>query len=404
MTRRIIAALSLFTLAACGGGGGSAPSPAGVNVPVAPPSAAPSQTPSAQLVLRFPVAATSSSSTARKPNYVSPNAASIKVTVNSVNGAAPPSWVTVAQTTALSTAAGGNCSIASGFETCTIAIPAPPGSVSYTFSIYDASNDLLAASTTTLTIQQASNNPNLQVVLNGVVSTVTIAGPALAADTPIAAPGTALTLTAKDASGATITGSDPYVNAYTLTDSDTSGATKLSVNGGAASTSVTVGAPTDVVNIVYSGIAVPPFTIAAAAAAPGTSVTGSLTYAVPNGNLRYAPIAVTGTSPGSPANGVAPTDPNANQPTVFFAGTGQTQTIGASELGWTDTPFSQTFASATSGCGGIATVTPGALSGGAQAFSVTSASNGICSLTLTDGVGQTSTVWISVTTATINLH
>lgn len=402
MTRRILAALSLFTLAACGGGGGSASSPPAVNVPAAPPSAAPSQSPAAQLVLRFPVAATSSS--ARKPSYVSPNAASITVTINSVNGAAPPSWVTASQTTALSTAAGGNCAIASGFETCTITIPAPPGSVSYTFAIYDAGHDVLASSTTTLTIQQASNNQNLHVVLNGVVSSVTIAGPTLTADVPIAAPGTALTLTAKDASGAAITGSDAYVNAYTLTDGDASGATKLSVNGGAASTSVTVGAPTDVVKIIYSGIAVNPFTITAAAAAPGTTVTGSLAYATVNANLQYAPIAVTGTSAGTAANGVAPADPNFGQPTVFFAGTGQTQTIGASELGWTDAPFSQTFTSATSGCGGVATVTPGALSGGSQAFSVTSASNGICSVTLTDGVGQTSTVWISVTTATISLQ
>jgi hypothetical protein len=397
-------ACALLALTACSGGGSGA-------VPNPNSGSGPQSVGNATLTLTFPVGPTSKS-TGRKPQYVSPNSAKVVVTINTVNGNAPAADVTPnPQTIALSTAVGGNCAVSGGIETCTLTVLAPAGSVSYTIAIEDASGNVLSTSTQTFTINLGQDNNSLSIVLQGVATAVTIAPMTMDANTPISS--AALTVTATDASGATITGSGNFANQILLTDSDTSGATSLQVNSGLTGTTVAVNSVTDVVKLSYSGLAIPGFTITASAAPGLPAITGSQTF-----TPVLNPITFGGTDVAidSAATGGLVTDPNWNQETLFFAGIGPTETFTAAELGWSNSPFNQSFAglldsaaalhtdvpTSTCGSGASAVAT---ISGGLNTtFSVTSKNDGICKVTVSDGAGQSALIWISVTSSGITVQ
>ncbi|HEX3465305.1 MAG TPA: hypothetical protein VHS78_14755 [Candidatus Elarobacter sp.] len=246
-TRALAVVASLALLAGCGGGGGSAVAP---QQPQTQPTNTPAiPTQSATVTLLVP--RTSTSSSARAPQFVSPNAATLTVTVLTVNGSAPtaaqvPPSVnpTVAQ---LSTGAGGNCTAVTGGLSCTVTVPAPTGAVKYSFQLKDSSSNLLATSTPTFNV--ATGNQTFATQLNGVVRTVTVTAPALHSGTPFSGP---ITVAAFDATGAQIVGSAAYANPFTLTDGDATGHTSLT-NGATTGTSVTVGSPNDVVILNFDG-------------------------------------------------------------------------------------------------------------------------------------------------------
>jgi hypothetical protein len=245
--RALAVVASLALLAGCGGGGGSSPAP---QQPVTNPTTTPVTSQSATVNILVPRSSTSSS--ARAPQFVSPNAATLTVTVLSVNGSAPtaaqvpPSQNPV--TAQLSTGTGGNCTAVTGGLSCSVTVPAPTGAVKYGFQLKDSSSNLLAVNTVTFNV--TTGNQTFSTQLNGVVKTVTVTAPSLnAGQTLSAAP---VTVAAFDASGAQIVGSAAYANPFTLTDNDASGHTSL-VDGGTTGPTVTVNAPTDAVGLNFDG-------------------------------------------------------------------------------------------------------------------------------------------------------
>ena len=414
MNYRAFLAASLVALAGCGGGGGGGAATSPGVVPPQPstaPSSAPGATPTANLRLTFALPK-SKSSIGVKPSYVSPNSTKIDVKVNSVNGGAPPSWVPADTVTALDfTPTTGNCTASGGTATCTIAVPAPPGTVNYTFSVEDGSSNVLATITVSETMTQGVTN-SITVTLQGVVSTVTVSGASLAAnDTSHATTGETLTVAAFDASGAQIvngTTSANYSNPFTLTDNDASGQTKLSLNGGTAASSVVVSNPSDVVTLVYTGQAANGFTVSAS----GTGITGGGTIATTVNDVTF-----TGTTNDDAAHGGLSTDTNWGQQTLFFSSPSGSQTISGAELGFTNTPFSKLFdVTLAAGCSGIATVSAGP----ATTFTVTATGVGVCSGRLSEhGTGypltghtanasgsptHDGTFWISVTGSSFSVN
>jgi hypothetical protein len=192
--------------------------------------------------------------------FVSPNSASISITVVSVNGSPPTAAQAPVNPTsvALSTASGGNCVVSGSGETCTVPLPVPTGAVTYLFQLKDSASHVLGRSTVNFTVPGGSNQ-TFSAVVNGVVASVTVTLPATHAGTAFSGP---ITVQAFDASGALIVGSAQYANAFTLTDSDTTAHTSLTNNGVTAKT-VTVLGPNDVVILNYDGAAIPPYTVTA---------------------------------------------------------------------------------------------------------------------------------------------
>ena len=218
-----LCAAASTTLAACGGGGGGA----AALPPVASSAAqAPVSGPGAAAVA-FSIAipsATAGSSHLRSPRYVSAGTKSVAVT-----------YAGQRQTADCTTA-------------CSMTLAVSPGPVTFSVNLYDAaggSGNVLATGSTTTTILAGQQN-TVKITFAGVVAKVAIAlgAASVTAGTPAAIP---VTVTAQDAAGYTIVGSDPYAAPIVLTDDDASGATSLSTKS--------VTAPATAVTLNYDGSA-----------------------------------------------------------------------------------------------------------------------------------------------------
>ena len=165
--------------------------------------------------MSFPVNVGAPSSKARSPQYVSPNSNSISITVNTVNGNPPESWVTPNPFVAtLTTGGGGNCAVSGGTETCTITnVPAPPGTTNYTFGVYasaDGSGTALAQATVNETVVQGVLN-TFSVTLSGVAATlVGNFADTMTANSPVTQTDV---VHVNDPSGARIVGTAPFSGA-----------------------------------------------------------------------------------------------------------------------------------------------------------------------------------------------
>lgn len=241
-------------LTACNGGSSSPPSFfTGV---AATPSPAPSVTPSpvptatpqpttATLTLAMPAAVTS---------------ATLRITVKTINGQ-PPTSAQIPQnpaTVALSSAAGGNCTVTAQGETCTGTTAAAAGTFVVQFDVLDAGGNTRATNTATFQVQPGSNQFSAQ--LDGVVATVTIATAKLTPGTAFSGP---IAVSAFDSTGALITGSVPYAYAFTITDNDASTHTSLTLNATTGKT-VTTTNPNDTVILNYDGTTIASFTYSVA--------------------------------------------------------------------------------------------------------------------------------------------
>jgi hypothetical protein len=283
MTMRAIVVASLLVLAGCGGGGGTTPSTGSGANGGSPSGGGSSSSGSIRFVI--PNKGSSGASSSRGPAYVSPSSVSLKVTINSIGGnTSIPSSIPNPQTTNLTTT-GTNppCAINAGVETCTVPIPVPTGSVSYTFDLYDATGatgNHLATATQTLT-NVAGTNPPVSVGLSGIVAKVAVTGtPAFQLET---AASQQLSIVPEDADDNPITGSALYYSGSLLiTDNDTSGTTGLTLGSastlpavGASSVTVTSGA-NDVIYLNYNGAASsdPNFTVSSKFNGP-TTIDGS---------------------------------------------------------------------------------------------------------------------------------
>ncbi|HEX3462440.1 MAG TPA: hypothetical protein VHS78_00120 [Candidatus Elarobacter sp.] len=246
MRARIVASwfsycLAAALLTACGGGGGGASS----LPPVAPPtggSGAPSSSAPASVAISIAIpSATSASSSLRRVRYISAGTKSASV-----------SYAGTTQTA--------NCDTA-----CNLNASVTPGTVTFALSLYDGSNGtghVLSTGSTTTTIVAGTSN-SVKVTFGAVVATVVVAlgTSAVTAGTPATIP---VTVTAKDAAGYTVVGSDPYATPITLSTDDASGATSLSP--------ATVTAPGAPVSLAYNGRA-GLGAVHVAAAIPGAQIT-----------------------------------------------------------------------------------------------------------------------------------
>jgi hypothetical protein len=399
-SRRLsISALFASTLLFAGcGGSGSAPATGGA--PLAPAMSSPGvvTTQSGTLTLTFPRSGYGASKTARarSPQYISPNAAAIVITVVSINGVTTlPAGVPSPATVQLSTAPGGNCSISGSTETCVIPVPTPAGSVAYNFQILGPApaNAVLSENNVTQTIVAGTGGTNIATVLLGLVAGVSVAPPSFAFGVPSTAP---IIISSLDATGATITGTSGFWQPFTLTDNDTQDGTSLS-DGAQHGATVTVMSPNDVVDLVYPGAGLNPpaaftFTVSGASIPPGYPAAGSET---PQGAVAF-----TGTYVDSLATGGSPSDPNWTAQTLFFGTVSATLPFTATQSGYGG-GFTVTLDPTTCG-GGTPIVT--IASADQKTFNVTANAFGICKATVTGGSGASATLWLSITTANLNIQ
>ena len=248
-------------LSGCGGGGGTTSSlpsvPAGGGITKAPSAAA-------KLVITVPAAVTQSG--ARAPKYVSSNTQSVSIVETDGGGTPLPPVV------ANLTPGSPNCTTGASGTTCTVTVPANPGSDSFAVTTFDAVNATghqLSTGSLTATIVSGQANTTVPVVLGGIVATIL---PVLAdAFAPIGSSGTNLNVQAKDASGATIIGT--YDN-------------PIALSAGAGVTlgyaSVTNSNDASHVGVAYAGEPSAPITITAT----GDGHTGTATL-TPGSGIAY---------------------------------------------------------------------------------------------------------------------
>jgi hypothetical protein len=370
---RHLIVLGVFALTACGGGGTS-------TAPAAPAGTTGTSTNTQQALVSTsfavsPPQTASASAKARVPQYVGAGAQSVSITLNTVNGGAPPAGLTLTVTSAITPA---SCP-------CTVSGPlVPPGSDNFSFMTSDSTGgngSVIATSTGTYTITAGVANTGNSVTLQGLGRTLTITGvPSGTAGTAFGSPAT-LTLVVQDADGNTITGA--YAQPVTVQDLDVTGAqgTQLTVNSGTPGSTVTISQSSDVLKMNYGGLAIPP--AALDASANGASL-GAVDFTPTLSPIVYA----------GPLNGSTPEIDLYAQ-----SGTGSTGTFTASEVGLTNSPYNKSLNAATAGCGSVGTISPA--SGTSFTFTVAgSPSAGSCSIHITDGLlGQSKTVTGTYTTS-----
>jgi streptogramin lyase len=244
--RALAATLLAFALADCSGGG-------------AAPSVATPTSVAGSLELRFPTTSPAASTSASKVHtqFLSPSTDSVSIAVSDV---AAPIIANVANNSP-------DCATTADGRTCTIAIAAPPGNVTFTVTLYDGAN---------ATGKKLGTGTATQSIVPGTPYTVAIGVTGIAGSVQITAgqnafiPGTpsstTVTVAVKDADGNTIAGS--YASAITLTTSDTTGAFTF--------TPASVTSSTQAITLKYDGafLATPTVTLSASASGvPSSSVT-----------------------------------------------------------------------------------------------------------------------------------
>jgi hypothetical protein len=221
MKHSLALALGLSLLAGCGGGGSGSS-----NVPGTAKTQA--KTATGSVVISIPTGTTTAqtSRTVRYPQFVSPGASSVAL---SINGAAD----TLFDVSATSTL----CTTVAGLRNCSISFGAPAGADTFAFEIFQNPNGagaLLATATSSQTIV-AGQAFNFTVALNAAIGTLLLtivpqhgnmncpAEPNFVSQNVIneGCTGSApVTIAVEDPSGAPITGSAPYAVPITFTTND----------------------------------------------------------------------------------------------------------------------------------------------------------------------------------------
>ncbi|MBV9439319.1 MAG: hypothetical protein JOZ24_04930, partial [Candidatus Eremiobacteraeota bacterium] len=247
----IFLCLAASMLTACGGGGGSASMlPAAIAAPGSPAAPSAGSAP-ASVAISIAIPTATASSSVRRVHYVSAATRSASV-----------SYGAVTQTV--------NCA-----ATCSLVTTVAPGTVTFAIRLFDGLNgsgNVLSTGQTTATIVSGQSN-SLNVVFGGVVASVAVSlgQNAVSAGTPATIP---VSVTARDAAGYTIVGSDPYATPIVL-----------AVDAAACSLSTaTVSSPASSVTLSYSGAP------SATGAHVSASISGSSISATPAG-LTIAPAA-----------------------------------------------------------------------------------------------------------------
>ncbi|MDQ6941132.1 MAG: hypothetical protein M3169_01295 [Candidatus Eremiobacteraeota bacterium] len=173
--------------------------------------------------------------------------------------------------------------------TCSLVFSVTPGSVTFAIRLYDDVNGtghLLSTGQTTTTISaNQSNTVNVTFVASVASVSIALGSAAVTAGIPATIP---VTVTAKDAAGYTIIGSDPYETPIALS---------LDAAAAAALSTAAVSAPTSTVALAYNGNT-SISSVRISANVPGTSLTAAAT-------LNVQPAAST-PPPSAPAPGSVP--------------------------------------------------------------------------------------------------
>jgi hypothetical protein len=317
---------------------------------------------------------------------ISPNSTSVKVVLTSVNGAAPKGVVTTAITALPST-----CQTAG----CTVAAPqSPAGNDAYTLTIYDGANtagNILATGTASAAIAAGKANVITAPQLVKVPAFLVFSGLATAnAGTTFTH---SLTLSVQDADHSAIVGT--YSSPITVTDADTSAiaqGTSISLNGGAASRSVSLSKSSDTMTFTYGGLAIPPVAVTASASG---ATSGSVTFTATLQPLVYS----------GPLTGSTP------EIDLYNTTTGQPGYSGSFSLtqaGWIGSPYgkfaSYTLGGSSNNCSSYS-ISPA--SGTAAAYTVSVGATpvaGTCTLTLAGAAGTaTQAVVLTYTSSSVGI-
>jgi D-ribose pyranose/furanose isomerase RbsD len=392
--RPILGLAIVLALAGCSGGG-SAPSPlkTGATSPVGPQSEL--VTPTFTLDFTAPSSSAKTPQSVRRPNFVSSASLSVTITLTSVGGN-PPNVSPTSVTTNITPPC-----------PCTVnGPPSPPGQVdAYTVNTYDAtggsggSGNVLDTGSTSITPTVGTNN-TITITLLGVPYTVAITNVPASFSANTGSQTQNLTVTVKDHSAQTITGT--YANSVRITDPDaetTNGTHLTGTHNGSSCTNscVDMTASTDVVTLNYGGLAENAVTLASSGTNLGTA-----------GTAVFTPLlnAITGDG--------------ANSTTLSGGGTGidlfttdsgspsgYSGTVKYGELGFTNSPYNKALSlTGTGSCTSWANVTAGANTSNETPFTATAVSNptnGICTVTVTDALtDQTNTLPTFKVTYTIS--
>jgi hypothetical protein len=224
-------------------------------------------------ILIPPAASGASASAARRPQFVSPstNGASI-VAYTSPRSAHPTPLATAIVD--LSAGSSACTTTSGGARACTASVGLLGGTDDFTFTTYDrapvagsfAGANVLGSATLRATVIASGVANTVNVALGGVVATIVL-GPAPLFVDQTAPSSTPLTVTALDADGNTIlagmttvtnggaTSTDTYATpiAIAATETGATGHAKFSLNGAAATSTVTLLRSSDTVALVYDG-------------------------------------------------------------------------------------------------------------------------------------------------------
>ncbi len=342
-------------VAGCGGSGGSVSAPR-------PSSSAKALPATASVVIKF--GAQTSAAVRRSRKFVSPATSGVDILVYTHPQSTNPT--AVAHVTADIGPSSTSCSAdPGGTRTCTLAIPIDAGTYDFAFTLYDAApaggsfSSAHELGTGAVTKSIAVNADNVvSVAIDATIASLAISpGRQTFA---IGSPGSfQIGVTPLDADNDTIlaTSADPYMNPVTISVTDTGSHMRLSLNGGAASSSVTSTALSDRITATYDGLGARGYfaTVALAAnAAAGASETLDSFY-------------------------VSPLE-------MDFSNFGQTAVLTVDEPHATGA-----FAVMPVTCGGVASASPVQGSGETQTFTITGAqANGTCNFIASNEDGSLS--------------
>jgi len=333
------------------------------------------------------------------PHYIPGSAASITITLNTVNGSAPPNGLAASTNSSLTSCSGG----------CTVVGPySPPGSDNFTVTIFGGPvgnpGPALATASKTFAIAAGTVNSG-SITLAGVPAQFAFQGTAPSATANTVLSPAALPIEVEDADGDVITGT--YSTPVTIADPDTNSLTAcsgpcgsaLEVNGGAASKTAVLTSSTDAgsVTISYGGIDLSPVALTGSTSAGALTAVGSVTFAPSVASISYT----------GPLNG-------SNQPEIDLyaplgSGTGSTGSFTDSQSGWTNAPYNQTIGESDT-CDGagnaIATYaqTTGTNGTAWTGTAIASPVAGTCTATLTGGGGATLAVKTTYTSGSIGIN
>lgn len=396
----LFASAALLVAAGCAGNAGSSG--------VAPPSRGISGSGTADATLTITIPGSGSSTTSRavqsvRPNYVSQNAESLTIVVDS-------------QTFEYNlTATSNGCTQPGGSGTavtCTETLTAPVGTYSWAFTLWSSTNGTgskLALDTQSETITAGITN-TITVTLNGVVGSYTLAwasGPSFAVNDSSAQTAT-LNLTVEDPSGATIIAPGSYVNtsgtAVTFAMSDNQPSGNVYTTYGYALGTTSIGSPSgsstpsNTVTVTYKGVSIPTVTFKALDSAGIQSAGATVTAGPYLGTLGATVTCNEPSNNDTCTNGTGAVGSGGTAGTASFLGGGDTATIAVAELGWSDSPYSQSFTSSNNTCtGGSAGST---LSGSSPTWTLTANTGdnpGSCSDTFEDNAANDQLVTVNAT-------